>query len=86
MIEKGKNLQFYIWSKDNQEITVVGSRLPEKPLTFSFFIGKDQIEDTDGSFVSQFVVELKESMTKQKSKQAISSKKPTRVRRPRKRR
>lgn len=86
MIEKGKNLQFYIWRKDGEEITVVGSRLPEKPLTFSFFIGKEQVEDKDGAFVSQFVVELKESMAKQKSKPAISNKKPTRVRRPRKRR
>ena len=84
MIEKGKNLQFYSWTKENQTITVVGSRLPDKPLTFSFFIGKEQLEDPDSTIVTDFVVELKESMSKKGPTKKISpSKKP--LRRPRRR-
>jgi hypothetical protein len=82
MIEKGKNLQFYSWVREGESITVVGTRLPEKPLTFSFFLGKEQLNDTDSSIVTDFVTELKESMSKTKSKNAKNNPKKV-ARRPR---
>lgn len=89
MIEKGKNLQFYSWSKDNQSITVVGTRLPDKPLTFTFFLGKEELQDIDSAMITEFVTELRDSMAKQKDKKSTSqaSKTPRRPRRsPRRRR
>jgi hypothetical protein len=88
MIEKGKNLQFYSWSKNNQSITVVGTRLPEKPMTFTFFSGKEELE-ASSEMITEFVTELKDSMSKQKDKKTASMapKIPRRPRRtPRKRR
>ena len=85
MITKLKNLQFYSWEKDGQEITVVGTRLPDKPLVFSFFIGKDQIEDPESSVITQFVTELKESMSKNKTPQKQAQTKTRKRRMPRRR-
>ena len=82
MIEKGKNLQFYSWVRQGESITVVGTRLPEKPLTFSFFLGKEQLKDTDSSIITEFVTELKESMSKTKSNNVKNNPKEV-ARRPR---
>jgi len=82
MIEKGKNLQFYSWEKDNQSITVVGTRLPDQPMTFTFFLGKDQLEDIGSEMITQFVTELRDSLSKQKDKKA-TTKSPKIAKRPR---
>ncbi len=72
MVIKNKILEFYDWRYADKAYTVVATRTPNSTFQFSFYIGKEEVDNTD--LISDFVKDLKESI--QKSKQAPKRKSP----------
>tara|TARA_B000000557_G_scaffold257453_1_gene250771 strand:- start:1850 stop:2083 length:234 start_codon:yes stop_codon:yes gene_type:complete len=76
MVIKNKILEFYDWRYGDEAYTVVATRTPNSTFKFSFYIGKEEVDNTE--LISDFVKDLKESI--QKSKQAPKRKVPRRRR------
>lgn len=59
MIEKGKIVHFYTWTKEGRKIQVIGEMSRGSGLIFSFYINKEKLEDPDGALSQEFITELR---------------------------